>query len=401
MRRVGTILLFASLIGLVAAVNYLRPVDGVEATPTIESAQRVPGQQRELAWPAGAGAVAVSELGLLGVHGPTSPQPMASVAKVMTALVVMTDHPLTPLEQGENVLVTAGDFAEFLREKSDGQSVVAVEPDEQLTERQLLEGMLIPSANNLANLLARWDAGSGAAFVDKMNARAIVLGMKQSKFADPTGLSELTVGSPADLILAGEALMADPVLAQIVGEAQVDLPVAGTVFNVNYALGEAGLVGIKTGSTPKAGACFLFAATTLVGGRRALIVGAVMGEPTLESVFAAAERLVASVVPGLRLLPAVSASERVAEYRAPWGARSSLLAERDLSLVGWPGMILHRQVHAPAMPAPLKAGESGGRFDAWVGAGPVQTVALVMDHPLRFPDDAWRLTRPLSDRASG
>jgi D-alanyl-D-alanine carboxypeptidase (penicillin-binding protein 5/6) len=383
---------------VLVTVNYLRPIDGVAATPIVPAVQRVPGQAPELPWPSGSAAVAVPGLGTIGSHGDASPRPMASVAKVMAALVAQADHPLTPTGQGDTVTVTQADFSNYQKESADGQSVVAVQLGETLTERQLLEGLLIPSGNNLADMLARWDAGSVDAFVAKMNSRAAALGMKQSHFADASGFSEQTVGTPSDLVLAGEALMADPILAQIVGQGQVDLPIAGTSFNVNYALGSQGIVGIKTGSSPKAGACFLFAAAAKVGGKPALVVGAVMNEPTLDDAFAASEKLIAVIVPALTLVPSVSASEAVAEYRSPWGSRTGLVAQKDISLLAWPGLILHREVNAPAVQPPLSDGDKVGTFAAWIGSGPPVSVDLATDGPLFEPGNVWRLTRPFGDQ---
>ena len=397
MRRLLVALTLMFVLGVVVTFNYLRPVDAVAASPIMPSVQRVPGQAPDLPWPAGGAAVAINGIGMIGSHGDPAPRPMASVAKVMTALVVVADHPLDPAQQGEKVTVTDEDFANYRREATDGQSVVAVEAGETLTERQLLDGLLIPSGNNFADLLARWDAGSADAFVAKMNSRAAALGMKRTHFADASGFSEQTVGTPSDLVLAGEALMALPVLAQIVGQGQVDLPVAGTSFNVNYALGSQGITGIKTGSSPKAGACFLFAAATKVSGRQAVVVGAVMNEPTLDDAFTASERLIAAIVPALKMVPAVSASEAVAEYRSPWGSRTGLVAQQDISLLAWPGLILHRKVKAPAVQPPLSDGQQVGTFSAWVGSGAPQSVFLATDGPLFEPGNFWRLTRPLGD----
>jgi D-alanyl-D-alanine carboxypeptidase (penicillin-binding protein 5/6) len=396
-RLVRVLAVLAGLAFLVT-VNYLRPIDPVSATPILPPVQRVAGQAPELPWPSGGAAVAVPGLGPIGSHGDSSPRPMASVAKVMTALVVQADHPLTPTGQGGVVSVTQEDFSNYQKQSADGQSVVAVQLGETLTERQLLEGLLIPSGNNLADMLARWDAGSVEAFATRMNARAAELGMRQSHFADASGFSEQTVGTPSDLVLAGEALMADPVLAQIVGQGQVDLPIAGTSFNVDYALGTQGIVGIKTGSSPKAGACFLFAAVAKVGGKPALVVGAVMNEPTLDDAFAASEKLIAAIVPALKLVPAVSASEAVAEYRSPWGSRTGLVAQKDISLLAWPGLILHRKVNAPAVQPPLSDGEKVGTFAAWVGSGAPVSVPLATDGPLFEPGNVWRLTRPFGDQ---
>ena len=397
MRRVGATLAALAALSVLGAVNFLRPVDAVAATPLLPSLQRVAGRPPDIPWPPGAAAVGVGGLGVIASHGDNSPQPLASVAKVMTALVLVADHPLTPIQEGDRVTVTTDDVANYEREKAAGESVVPVEAGEVLNLRQLLEGTLIPSANNFADIIARWDAGSIDAFVGRMNGRALQLGMAKTHFADASGFSERTVGTPADLIRAGEAVLNVPVLAQIVGEAQVSLPVAGVVFNVDYALGRSGIVGIKTGSAPRAGACFLFAAQTKVYGGAYMIIGMVMGEPTLDDAFQASLRIIAAVAPGLVVAPLVSAAEAVAEYRAPWGARAGLVAQRDLGLVAWPGQIVHRRVSAPAAQPPLAEGEAAGTLQAWIGTGPVHSVPLATDGPLFEPGGLWRLTRPFGD----
>src|SRR6202022_3063452 len=129
---------------------------------------------------------------------------------------------------------------------------------ETLTELEALEALLIPSANNIAETLARWDAGTVAAFVTKMNQHAADLHLAHTTFADPAGVSLQTVSTPSDLLLLGMAAMKDGVLAQIVGLPQATLPVAGTVYNVNAALGQSGIIGIKTGSGLNVGAHLLF-----------------------------------------------------------------------------------------------------------------------------------------------
>ena len=367
------------------------------ASQIVPATERVPGQPPVLPWPSGEAALGVAGLGLIASHGDDSARPMASIAKVMTALVVVADHPLKPTDTGDSVTVTAADVASYQADAAAGESVVKVAAGESLDERQLLEGMLIPSGNNYADLLARWDAGSVPAFVTKMNARAAALGMRKTHYADASGFSEQTVGTPSDLVLAGEALMADPTLADVVDEAQVDLPVAGTTYNVDYALGKKGIVGIKTGSAPKAGACFLFAARATVPGQPVTLIGAVMDEPTLDDAFTAAEELSSAATPGLRLIAAVSANQPVAEYRAPWGSRTGLRAQKDLNFVAWPGMILHRRVDAPGVTPPLAEGDSAGTFSAWVGSAAPVSVPLAADGPLYEPGSFWRLTRPFTN----
>lgn len=391
------LLLAIPLLLLAGALNFLRPVDAVPATQIVPGLERVSGQPPALPWPSGQAAVAVAGLGVVATNGDGSAQPMASIAKVMTALVVVADHPLKPADAGDDVTVTATDVAEYQAESAGGQSVVPVAAGEVLNERQLLDGLLVPSANDYAGILARWDAGSVDAFVAKMNGLAARLGMKKTHFADPSGFSSATVGAPADLVLAGEALLADPTLAQVVGQPQVDLPLAPGSVNVDYALGTQGIVGIKTGSSPAAGACFLFAGKEKIPGLPVTVVGVVMDQPTLAEAFSASERLLAAVVSGVKLVPAIASAEAVAEYRSPWGSRTGLVAKSDIFLPGWPGLIIHRRVRAPAANPPLTDGEPVGSVSTWIGSGQPQSVALITDGPLFEPGGFWRLTRPFSN----
>src|SRR5256885_2876831 len=147
------------------------------------------------------------------------------------------------------------------------QSVLKVQAGEQLTLFQAVEGMLIPSGNNLAETAARWDAGSIDAFVAKMNKRAAELHLSHTKFADTSGASASSVSTPTDLTTLGMVAMLNEVFAQIVALGQANLPVAGTVYNVNGLLGQGGIIGIKTGSGLNTGANFLFAANVTVDSR--------------------------------------------------------------------------------------------------------------------------------------
>src|SRR3954470_22357141 len=124
------------------------------------------------AWPAqGQAAVAV---GSRRIHtsGAARPAPIASLAKVMTALVVLHSRPISADDPGFTITITADDVADTERRRADGQSVVPVADGEKLTERQALQALLLPSANNVAMALARAVSGTVAAFVDEMNVEA-------------------------------------------------------------------------------------------------------------------------------------------------------------------------------------------------------------------------------------
>jgi serine-type D-Ala-D-Ala carboxypeptidase (penicillin-binding protein 5/6) len=152
-------------------------------------------------WPVD-GQAAYTETGQPVIHaGPDQhPAPIASVAKVMTAYVVLRDHPLRAGDDGPAITLTDADVAGTDVRRERGESVVSVAAGEELTERQALLALLLPSANNIAAVLARWDAGSVDAFVDRMNAAARSLGMTRTRYTDPSGFDDATVSTAADQV---------------------------------------------------------------------------------------------------------------------------------------------------------------------------------------------------------
>ena len=205
--------------------------------------------------------------------------PIASVAKVMTAYIILRDHPLGAGEPGPPIVVRPGEAAAYPAQARNGDSLVPVTAGEQLTERQALEALLLPSADNMAWILARWDAGSQAAFTAQMNATARRLGMTDTHYTDPSGLSASTTSTAADQVRLGMAAMSEPALAQIVALRSAVIPVAGVVRNYNTLLGRDGITGLKTGSDTAAGGCILLAAWQQERGHDTLIVAATFGQP--------------------------------------------------------------------------------------------------------------------------
>jgi serine-type D-Ala-D-Ala carboxypeptidase (penicillin-binding protein 5/6) len=205
--------------------------------------------------------------------------PIASVAKVMTAYVVLGDHPLRLGTNGPTITLTDADVADTDRRRGQEESVVSIAAGEQLTELQALQALLLPSANNIAAVLARWDAGSVERFVAQMNATARSLGMTRTRYTDPSGYDDATVSTAADQLRLVDRAMRLPVFARIVATPSVWLPVAGTVDNTNTLLGHNGFVGVKTGSTDAAGGCFAFRAIRWIDGKRTTITGVVLGQP--------------------------------------------------------------------------------------------------------------------------
>ena len=391
--RVGVALLL--IVVAAAAVNYLRPIPAVAPVHLLRASYIVPGTAPALPWPSrGSAAVAASGLGFIASAGNEQAIPAASVTKVMTALVLLTDKPLPQGQSGPTITMTDADVQSYQTDFAQKQSTVKVEAGEQLTEQQLLQGMLIPSANNLAETAARWDAGSTDAFVAKMNARATTLRMTHTKFADVSGASASSVSTPTDLLVLGMAAMKDQAFAEIVAMPQVNLPVAGTVYNVNGILGQSGIIGVKTGSGLDTGANFLFAATVTVDGRQIVVHGCVMGQPTLDIAFTSARKLIEATSAALHVRRVIGHNQSVATYTTPWGNQTDLVSQDDVDLVEWPGMVLRQHLDSQplvidhALPSSTREGSEHvvlGDYDL--------DVPLVTADPLYPPGRLWRLTR--------
>jgi D-alanyl-D-alanine carboxypeptidase (penicillin-binding protein 5/6) len=391
--RIGIFLLLVVL-GL-ATWNYLRPIPDVAASGGPPASEVTAGTAPVMPWPSrGSAAIGVQSLGFVASSGNEQAIPAASVAKVMTALVILEDKPLTKNDQGPTITITDTDVQSYNTDFANKESVVRVQTGEQITQLQLLQGLLIPSANNLSETLARWDTGSVDAFVAKMNARAVALHLTHTRFADTSGANPATVSTPSDLMSLGMTAMKQEVFAQVVGMAMAELPVAGTVYNVDGVLGQSGIVGIKTGSGLNTGANFLFAANISVDGVPINFFGCVMGQSTLDDAFAAAKKLIGAMQSVLHVRKVLVKNQTVATYITPWGAQTDLVSTVDVELIEWPGMVLrqHLNAHPLVLDQPLPAGTQEGTEHMVLGDY-VLDIPLVTADPMYPPGRFWRLTR--------
>jgi D-alanyl-D-alanine carboxypeptidase (penicillin-binding protein 5/6) len=246
------------------------------ATPGASAtAARVPA----LPWPkTGEAAVEIPAVGFREQSGPEHPVPVASMTKIMTAYVVLEDHPLALGQQGPSVTITEADAAQFGIDTTTDQANVELKQGEVLSEYQMLEGLLVHSANDVAYALACWDAGSPSAFVAKMNATAAALGMRKTHFEDASGFLPASVSTASDLLRVAAVAMEDPVFAQIVSMPSVTLPLAGTVESYTPLVGTTGVVGVKSGFTDAAGGGDVLAYRTSVDGTPFITLAAVTSQ---------------------------------------------------------------------------------------------------------------------------
>jgi len=379
-----------------AAYQWSRGIPKQRVAESFAASVSAPGGQVKMPWPReGQAAVAVAG-GATIAYPATGARPVAiaSLAKMMTAYQVLHDHPLGATGAGPKMRVTAADVADYRKRVKGQQSVLRVEAGERLSEHTALEALLIPSANNVAAILARWDAGSMQAFVKKMNATARSMGLTQTHYADPDGTSPATVSTAADQLVLAQKAMAIPTFAKIVREPAATFPIAGTVFNYNYMIGHHGFIGIKTGSDAAAGGCWAFAARRAVDGKPTIVYGVVLGQHAkktgalIQPALNLGRRL-ADATPGVvKRVTLVNAGTDVGTLTATWRSDVRLVTQRAISVVAAPGQ---------KYPATLRLRAPGSHSVAEGAVVGTLTVAgastpVVLERAAPGPTVKWRLT---------
>lgn len=336
-------------------------VPALRLRPTLTGHLTIPGHPPTLAWPhEGQAAVEVQGVGSFGTSGASRPMPIASAAKVMTAYLILRQHPLSPGQNGFIMTVTEEEVIEERRRAAIEESVVPVRVGERISEREALLGLMLPSGNNIAAMLAVHDAGSVKAFVAQMNSEARTLGMSSTTYTDPSGFEHTTVSTAADQLKVAEVAMRNPTFAEIVDQPEATLQVAGRVFNYNRLIGQEGYVGVKTGSDGAAGGCLVFAKRVTVSGHHFTVLGVVLGQRGPEIIQAAlnsGQRLGNSAAAALRLHTALPAGATVLTLRSVAGARSTARTSSPLKEIGWPGLRVPITVTPRGKHTRLSAGE--------------------------------------------
>ncbi|OEU86818.1 hypothetical protein DB35_24705 [Streptomyces abyssalis] len=387
------------LVVLFAIAQAVRPLPEPELSLSAQPTYSFQGPKPSVPWPSeGQAALDVQGLGSFGTSGKQKPVPIASVAKVMTAYVILRDHPVKKGSKGAKIPVDqkAEDEAGL---SAQNESTVEVKKGDTLSEREAVQAVMIASANNVARLLARWDAGSEKAFAKKMNAAAEDLGMKNTKYTDPSGLTSSTVSTASDQVKLAKKAMGIDLFRETVRLPGYKDAKGEQHGNWNKLVPLDGVVGIKTGTTTKAGGNLLFAAEKKVGGTEQLIIGAVLGqyEPSiLDTVLRESKKLIDTAQDSLRAQKVVQKGEVVGYVDDQLGGRTPVVASRDVSAVGWSGLKVKLGLTdgGDALPHEGKAGDRAGTLTVGDGPGQVR-VPVTLKEDMSEPGFGAKLTRIL------
>jgi len=388
---------FGSLLVVLLGAGYLGAT-GLAPVPASAAEIMTPADltqpTAQPAWPSfGEGAIgAVGFTGVLASHGEQSSVPIASITKMVTALVVLDAKPLGQGEDGPDITFTDADIELYYKSLAENGSVAPVVSGLVLSEREAFEAMLLPSANNYAASLAVWAYGSEEAYLTAANAWLQEKGLADTVVADTSGISSRSVSSTADLVELAKLVAGNAALTEIVAMPSAVIPTIGTVTNTNKLLGTAGVDGIKTGTTDAAGACLLFSTDLTVDGQTVTLVGVVLGGDTHGELNDAIAALIASVKPGFQNVDLAAKGDSFGSYTTPWGQTAEAVAGEDASVLVWSdtpitGAITARNVTLG------DTGDDVGDVDFTVGDRSV-SVPLVLDEPLTDPGPGWRFSHP-------
>lgn len=387
----GTIgILFSALLYL--PMSLLKPLDPL--APSLISVVSPVNPAVELDWP-GNGSAAIGAVGYPGVlaHGSdTSARPIASITKVITALVVLDSKPLSLDEGGPVITMTQQDVKGYHWQIAHNGSAKPVAAGVKFTQRELLDVVLIASANNYAETMARWAFGSEDAFLSAARTWLDAHGLSGIQLVDATGLDPRNTATPADLIELGKLALADPLVSTIVSTTSSNVPYVGSIENTNSLLGWSGVDGIKTGTVQRNNINLLFATTMTVGAHTIDLIGVVLGGTSHAELDASVRALLDTAMQGFHEVTLVTEGDAFGSYSAKWDDGATAVASKSESVVVWGGTPLTMSVHIE----PITTGTLGQRVGTvtYFVDGREVTIPLTLDDPLDDPGPWWRLSHP-------
>lgn len=381
-----------SLIFLLATASAPLPAAAMESTLPEDFTQA----PSSLVLPAeGTHALSADGYGVLALSGSEAQQPIASITKVITALVVLEVKPLSiGDDQGPMIQFTQEDVEYLAQTKAELGSFEELPSSMQMTQRQAMTVMMLTSANNYAQTLARWAYGSPEAYLEAANSWLSSKGLSETFVADTSGIDSGSVSTPSNLLSLGSLVLAHPALAEIVSMKSADIPGLGEISNTNKLLGQFGVTGIKTGTTLLAGSCLLYSATLEVGTSSVTVIGVTLGMQSQAQVREIVSQALEQVQSSFREVVITAQNDVVGTATTLWGSSTVLIAEKSFSTIVYG----NTPITSTFVPGELRDGPAGskaGTLEILVGETQ-STVGVLTQNEIPAPGLDWRLSH-LSD----
>jgi D-alanyl-D-alanine carboxypeptidase (penicillin-binding protein 5/6) len=389
-----------SSIGIVLATAFYLPLTLLAPLGEISAIVITPAAP-ELAAPElvlpnyGASAIAALDRpGVLAHAGSEAALPIASITKIITALVVLDAKPLRANEAGPTIVFGPADLDYYYAQQAQLGLVWPVFDGQALSQRDVLNVVLLASANNYAQSLALWAYGSDAAFVAAAAKWLSAHGLENTTLTEASGIQETNRSTAQDMTTLARLAVESPVVAAIVSTRSVVVPGLGTVTNRNQLLGIDGVDGIKTGTLDDDWACLLFSTDVTIGSEVKTLVGVVIGGPDHPTIDAAIRALIEDAIAGYTEVTLASSGDLFAEYDTPWGDETSAVATATVKRVVWGEDEIIFTVDA--VPVRLTTvGLSAGVVHVRIGTESFD-ISLEFSDEIDDPGPWWRLTNPQS-----
>ncbi|MFI8928746.1 D-alanyl-D-alanine carboxypeptidase [Streptomyces sp. NPDC053474] len=385
-----------------AVVQAVRPLPDGKLSMTAKETFSFGGGKPSIPWPAdGQAAMDVDGIGTFGTSGKPKPVPIASIAKVMTTYLILRDHPIKKGTEGKTLTVDAQAQRHYEKGKPENESVVKVTEGQKISQYEALQAVMLPSANNVARMLARWDSGGDEKkFVAKMNETAKELGMKNTHYTDPSGLDKTTVSTAEDLVKLGRVAMENQTFKEIARQPKYE-DVNGDEQKNYFGLVPTVAIGIKTGTTTAAGGNILFAAEKKVGGKTQVIIGAALaqfGKPgvaNIDQVTNVVKDLISGGQDALTAKTVVKKGTVVGHVDDGLGGETPVVTTKDVTAVGWSGLTAKLELTdgGKKVPHTAKKGTKVGVLSVGDGTDGAIKVPVALAKDLAEPGLGAKLTR--------
>ncbi len=332
--------------------------------------------------------------GVWGARGTDDPVPMASITKLITALVVLDEVPLTGADDpGPTLSFDRADHKLYDKYYVMGATIAAMPAGSSMSLRDALATMLIPSACNYAEAIANWAFGSNWSFVQAAERWLAANGLTHTTVVEPTGLDPRNTSTAADLIALGRIAAAQPAIAAITAMPSFTAPGRDTVVNTNTLLGVHGVTGLKTGTLDEAGSNLLYTASFDVRiGAPIDVVGVVLGGSSRSGVNGDVTDLLEGIAAGFHTVTVADRGRPVGDVTTPWGSTARLVLDAGASLRTWSDTPIEVTLDART-PATWAEGATAGTV-TWTTGPDTVTVPIVLDEGIEPPDGWWRLANP-------
>ena len=379
-----------------------QPMPTATASITVPVVETSAAEQ--IAWPpVGRGALgAVGFDGVLSSSGGEDPFPIASITKVITSLVVLDHKPIAAGENGPKIEITDDDVRWLNDTIAEGGSWEEVVSGSVLTQRQVLEAMMLPSANNYSKTLVIWAFGSVDAFLEAAQTWLSKHGLSGTTLTNSSGLGASNVSTTRPPGRDRRVGAREPRSGERGVREDGDAARHRRDQEPEQPAGHGRHHGYEDRYRRCVGACILFSAEVPVGDTIVTVVGATLGAENARERNAALLEVIASAPSAFERVQLATAGEPVGTYSPEWvdgGTKSSdVVAGADASVLVWKGTT----VTATATAKPLEGGDTGvtvGALDFTLSAAALDQGASI-SVPLTLADDLdaaspwYRLTNP-------